>query len=102
MRGQSFCTKGDGSFAAAWGRWWCWGDAAMPQDQAYLDWNKIYDLGVKKISDVKSLFCKRYREEEVLPKITLSKSRKIFSSMLSYTYGVFASEVLLLSFSRTM
>lgn len=24
------------------------GDAAMPQDQAYLDWNKIYDLGVKK------------------------------------------------------
>lgn len=55
MCGQTLCTKGDGSFAAishlgaaAWGTWWWWGDAAMPQDQAYLDWNKSYDLGVKK------------------------------------------------------
>lgn len=65
MHGQNLCSKGDGSLtdishsgtitcsAQQW-----WRGHSTSQDQAYLglDWNRIYDLGVEKNSDVKNLF----------------------------------------------
>lgn len=67
MHGQNLHSKRDGSLTdiSHSGTITCsaqqrWGGHSTSQDQAYLglDWNRICDLGVEKISNVESLFYK--------------------------------------------